>query len=516
MAKNLVAGIHRFYWRLRDGFSGPQILAFLPAMTLGAYWFGGEGLLIFFALALPAAFAIAGIFSGTGPAWSEARDKETNLRLKTVAEKALTEILANGETTGKTTAALAIELDDFSDIEAQYGRRAASSIMKSVAERVAFALRETDHVVRLGGPRFAVALSPVRRADLETLIQLCNRLQAEIAEPYSIDATRIFVTASIGFCLPDRAQSRSGSELLDNAIHAMELAAAHGPGSVRAYSNSLKARKRGSDMDHGEIIEALETGQIKPWFQPQVSTNTGELSGFEALARWDHPKKGVLLPRDFLPAISEMGLQERLCEIMVSRSMAALRHWDQSGYIVPCVAVNFSGEELSNPKLTEWIKWEIDRYELTPDRLCVEILEDVIAQSEDDVVVKNIQALSELGCPVDLDDFGTGHASIASIRRFSVHRIKIDRSFITRVDRDREQQNMVAAILTMAERLDIDTLAEGVETIGEHAILAQLGCAHVQGFSIARPMPFEATEQWMRQHRSKIQHAPTVGKSAGR
>ena len=514
MPKHSLAIVGQMVRRIRDAAAGPQLLAFLPAMTLGAYWFGGEGFLIIFALVLPAAFAVAGVFSGTGPAWTDARDRETNLRLKAAAEKALAETLANVSETGKTTAALAVELDDFSEIEGQYGRRAASSLLKNAAERLAYALRETDHLVRLDGPRFAIALSPVRRADLETLLQLATRLQAQLSEPFSVDATRVYLTASIGFCLPDRANSHSGAELLEKSIRALEQATANGPGSVRAFCKASKPQPLDGTINQNEIVEALETGQIKPWFQPQVSTDTGELTGFEALARWEHPQNGLILPKLFLPAIVEMGLAQRLCEIMVSRSLAALRHWDRANHRVSCVAVNFSGEELSNPKLTDWIKWELDRYELTPDRLCIEILEDVIARSDDDVMVDNIHSLSDLGCRIDLDDFGTGHASIASIRRFSVHRIKIDRSFVTRMDRDREQQNMVAAILTMAERLDIDTLAEGVETIGEHAILAQLGCRHVQGFAIARPMPFEATEKWMRQHRSKLPTPPAVGKSA--
>ncbi len=505
--------LRRFFNRLQEALHGPQLLAFLPAMTLGAYWFGGEGLLIFFALVLPAAFAIAGMFSGTGPAWSAARDRETDLHLRTVAEKALSETLASAPATGMTTAALAIELDGFADIERQYGRRAASSLMKRAAERLAGALRDGDHVVRLDGPRFAVALSPVRRADLETMIRLASRLQAAIAEPFSVDATRVFLTASVGFCLPDRAQARTGPALLDGALSALETALNHGPGAIRAHAPEEERPARTSRFSQSELAEALDSGQIRPWFQPQVSTDTGALTGFEALARWEHPEKGLVSPQDFLPALEDMGLQERLCEIMVSRSLAALRQWERAGHRVACVGVNFSQNELTNPKLCEWVSWELDRYELSPDRLCVEILENVIADTDDDLVVRNIQALSALGCRIDLDDFGTGHASIASIRRFSVNRIKIDRSFITRVDRDREQQNMVAAILTMAERLDIDTLAEGVETIGEHAILAQLGCGHVQGFAVARPMPLEATEQWMVQHRAKLPATPSVGKS---
>ena len=158
----------------------------------------------------------------------------------------------------------------------------------------------------------------------------------------------------------------------------------------------------------------------------------------------------------------------------------------------------------------EKIKWELDRFDLTPDRLAVEVLETVVALAPDDMITRNINALGALGCQIDLDDFGTGHASISSIRRFSVSRIKIDRSFVMKADRDPEQQRMIAAILTMAERLEVETLAEGVETVGEHAVLAQLGCDHVQGYGIARPMPFEQTLDWIVGHSAKLQDMPQI------
>ena len=163
----------------------------------------------------------------------------------------------------------------------------------------------------------------------------------------------------------------------------------------------------------------------------------------------------------------------------------------------------------------EKLQWELDRFELAPDRVTVEILESVVAEAENDTVVHNIAALSQLGCGIDLDDFGTGHASITSIRRFAVNRIKIDRSFVTKVDCDPVQQRMIAAILSMAERLELATLAEGVETIAEHAMLAQLGCSHVQGYSIARPMPFEETIAWLEHHRSKLAATPKLSRKIG-
>jgi EAL domain-containing protein (putative c-di-GMP-specific phosphodiesterase class I) len=174
------------------------------------------------------------------------------------------------------------------------------------------------------------------------------------------------------------------------------------------------------------------------------------------------------------------------------------------------VGVNFAGPELSNPKLVEKVKWELDRFDLAPERLAVEVLETVVASAPDDTITRNINALAQLGCRIDLDDFGTGHASIASIRRFSVSRIKIDRSFVIKADRDPEQQRMISAILTMAERLEVETLAEGVETVGEHALLAQLGCTHVQGFGIGKPMPFEQTLDWISNHTAKLEATPRI------
>jgi EAL domain-containing protein (putative c-di-GMP-specific phosphodiesterase class I) len=199
---------------------------------------------------------------------------------------------------------------------------------------------------------------------------------------------------------------------------------------------------------------------------------------------------------------------------MVYQSLLALTRWDKAGFSVPGVAVNFSKSELRNPSLPSKLKWELDRFDLAPDRLTVEILETVIAETDNDVIVANIAALSQMGCGIDLDDFGTGHASITSIRRFAVRRLKIDRSFVTKVDEDREQQKIVSAVLSMAERLGMETLAEGVETQGEHAMLAQLGCGHVQGFGIARPMPIEETLEWIARHLARLAGTPRIGKRA--
>ena len=222
-----------------------------------------------------------------------------------------------------------------------------------------------------------------------------------------------------------------------------------------------------------------------------------------------------MLPRNFLTTVYENDLNGQLGEIMLTQALAAMKAWRKAGHDVGVVSVNFSSQDLQDPKACEKVKWQLDRFEVAAENLCIEILENVVAVSDDDVIVKNIVEFSQMGCRIDLDDFGTGHSSIANIRRFSVDRIKIDRSFVTRIDRDREQQKVVTAVLVMAEQLELETLAEGVETLGEHAMLAQLGCNSVQGFSVARPMPVEDTIHWIDQHHQKLSKAPQIARSIG-
>lgn len=502
--------------RVRQLFVGPQLVAFLPAITLGSFWFGGEGVLLVVAVVLPAIFAVTGSFGFAKPR-KAGRDPITGLGGHVGLMKFLDQAIRVG--IGKDCdppICVLLEIDNRLGIEAQFGDNGQETILRACTDRIGATLRETDRMFSLAPGRFAIIVPKTPRVDLEAMIQMCGRLQDSLGQPIALDSTRVLLTATVGFCLPSRVPSETGAGFLDAAESALEEAQNAGPGSIRAFARGMRTKISVPDNVTTEVIKALENGQIRPWFQPQLSTHTGALTGFEALARWEHPEKGNISPAAFLPAIAEAGLFDRLGEVILFKSLSALREWDQAGLHVPNVAVNFSADELRNPRLFEKVKWELDRFEIPPERLVVEVLENVVAQSEDDTTTRNIAALSRLGCGIDLDDFGTGHASISNIRRFDVNRIKIDRSFVTRVDTDRDQQNMVSAILTMAERLELETLGEGVETHGEHAMLAQLGCGHVQGFSIARPMPFEETSAWIKDHAAKVPETPDFPRRAGK
>lgn len=486
-----------------------EIFVFLPAMTLAAFWLGGERVLILTALGAPLIFALTGsVKSYTGPAGLP--DALDGLSLRGHIVGNLDTILADGPVTGRTTACLVVQFDQMDQLIERFGRAAQTEVLASSAERICASLRSGDLVARLEGGGFAVALAPVRRLDIEVVVQLASRLQTALATPISLDGAKLYTSCSIGFCLAEGAVDRTGAGLLTSAQIAADEAQRHGPSALRAFTSDMARNRTDRDQLREEFERALDEGQIRPYFQPQISTHTGEITGFEALARWHHPVRGLIPPSDFLPMIEDAGLSERLGEVILFQSLTALTRWDRAGLNIPTVAVNFSAQELRNPLLAEKLKWELDRFEVDPQRLSIEILENVVAQTDNDILVSNIAALAKLGCGIDLDDFGTGHASITSIRRFAVRRIKIDRSFVTRLDLEREQQKMVSAILSMAERMGLETLAEGVETPGEHAMLAQLGCGDVQGFGIARPMPIDETLDWIARHRATARSIPKI------
>ncbi len=503
--QNALAGLTR---RARGGRLATGLLVLLPGIGYGVYQIWGEIGLAVVAVGAPIGYILVGLFPKE--VGSTTRPLRGGPLPRSLMEAKLDAMLRQSAGTGRSTACLVLEVDSFARVEAQLGRRGADLVTSRLSARLADCLRDDDLVGRFDGARYAVAVAPAHRVDLESMLQLSARLQDAVSTPLALDGSTLHLTASIGFCRPDAVPLVDGPVLVDAAEAALDEAVPHGPGGIRAYSVEMHRHRARHRTLITELERGVEEGQVCPWFQPQVCTDTGLVMGFEALARWIHPARGQILPGEFLDAAEAAGLMERIGEVVLEQSLSAITAWDRAGFLVPGVGVNFSEGQLSAPALADKIAWHLDRHGLEPRRLCVEILENVIARDPEDVVTKNITALSRMGCKIDLDDFGTGHASISSLRRFAVDRIKIDRSFVTRVDSDPEQRQMIAAILVMAERLSLSTVAEGVETAAEHALLAQLGCTCVQGFGIGRPMPMEDTFAWLRTQSEKISDLPSV------
>lgn len=348
-------------------------------------------------------------------------------------------------------------------------------------------LRATDILSPVEGG-LAVTLAPLGQLDLETMIPIAARLQRAATlgpQPMSV---------SVGFCLPELATARNGQALLQSARLAAEEARRHGPGAIRSFRAGM-ARDLIPHPRH--LLEAgLTDGQFIPFFQPQICARSGDLTGAEALARWQHPDKGLLSPAAFLDDLRQAGLSARLTMVMLTRSLIQLRKWDATGLTVPTVSLNLDAQDLADPMLPDHIAWELDRQDIPPHRLTVEVMETVLADG-DPVTVRGIDRLARMGCGVDLDDFGTGQAAIGQLRRLTIRRIKIDRSFTVGLESDADQRRVVTAILSMADRLGLETLAEGVESPAQADVLVNLGCGHLQGWAIGHPMQGEHFASWL-------------------
>ncbi|MHA6326150.1 EAL domain-containing protein [Roseivivax sp. CAU 1753] len=493
--------------------SGPQALAFLPALALTAHLIGGPWLMMALAAGFPVYLWRTG---GLNALHVRApRAAPPSFLDSAAAPLAADALLSDARDINQSAACILIDVGGLDHVALQLGSAAMRAAQDLCLIRIKAQLRPGDAAFRIGDARYLVLVGPAVHLDLEALLQLAARLQSGVEDPAALSETTHFLTGCLGLAHSRRiAADATGAGFLDAAEAALDEAHLHGTSAIRVWSPVLDRNVATRRMIRTDVVTALEQGQIEPWFQPQICTSTGRVSGVEALARWVHPERGVITPGQFLAALERSGRMMRLGEVMLSRSLAALHQWDRAGLDVPGVSINLAEADLKNPRLCERIKWELDRYDLTPDRLSIEVLETVLASSDECVVARNVAALSGFGCRIDLDDFGTGRAPIATLRRMPIQRIKIDRSFVTGIDEDAEQRRILTAILSLADRLGLDTLAEGVETTGQHALLAQLGCDYVQGYSIAKPMPADDFAAWLPAHEAHIADIPRLPRKA--
>lgn len=493
---------------------GPHMLAFLPAISLAGFWLGGEVLLLALALTIPLIYGLL-LTGDSAVALGSARGGG-DLVSMAMAQELAEHSFERARAAETHTACLLFEAEGLEAISRRMGEDVAETLRALFLHRLRETLRPEDSAMRIGDSRFMALIAPSLRLDLETLLALADRLQHALEEPATTDTGVHYLSVAVGFCGSSRLRKGAGgSDMLDCAQAALREAMDNAPSAIRPWSEGMRAERRARTALLSEVETALAKGQIQPWYQPQLCTSTGEISGVEALVRWLHPQHGIVPPARFLDALQESGRMEQLSDAVLHHSLTALRGWDQDGLRIPRVSINFSEVELRNPRLVDRLKWDLDRFGLPATRLGVEVLETVIAESSDGIIARNISALARIGCRIDLDDFGTGHASIGALRRVTVHRLKIDRSFVTRIDRSEDQRRMLAAILGLADRLGLETVAEGVESSGEHALLAQLGCDHAQGFGIARPMPAPQLADWARAQAQRIAAAQRLGRSNG-
>ncbi|MCF3972341.1 GGDEF domain-containing phosphodiesterase [Paracoccus salsus] len=375
-------------------------------------------------------------------------------------------------------------------LSAHLGKAGFGHLLVSLSVRLNRAIRPEDPVKIPETGIFAIVLTD--RSEAEAM-RVAQRLQGRAQQPLAVSGLSITPVLTGVLIHAEGARQADLDETIRNARCRLAQLGVDRLGGVSLFEHDPALE--GGDLP-ATVAEAAGTGQIVAYFQPQICCDSGRVTGFEALARWNHPTRGLLLPAAFMSRMVDAD-HKALTRRMIRQSIEALKFWDSQGCQVPTVSVNISNSELSDPDFANSLLWELDRQDVRPDRVVLEVLESVAPVTSGSEARQNLSLLTKAGCRVDLDDFGTGYASLDAIRQFGVNRIKIDRSFVMGCDIDPGQQRMILAILALAERLNISALAEGVETREEHGFLAQMGCDEVQGYAVARPMPLPETLQFL-------------------
>lgn len=388
-------------------------------------------------------------------------------------------------------AVLFIDLDEFKSINDTLGHATGDQVLRIVAGRLVSCVRANDTVSRFGGDEFAVLL---QGADAGEAVAGCTRMLGALSEAMDLRGRQIESLASIGVATHDAADSAEG--ILAAADAALYVAKARGKHRFEMFEPSMRAATLARAGLRAELEHAAERGELRVLYQPVVEIRSGDVVGFEALARWDRPHGMVLGPEQFIPLAEESGAIVGLGAWVLKEACRQARRWrDQTGHPLT-MAVNVSARQLLHPSFLDQVLSALDDAALEASALELEITESATVRATDSVISK-LDELKAAGVGLAIDDFGTGYSALSYLHRLPVDVIKIDRSFVSGLGRNTQDVAIIQAIVNLAGALGLQTVAEGVETLDQLEILSALGCSHAQGYNWKRPCPAEEVSAWM-------------------
>jgi len=417
------------------------------------------------------------------------RDPLTGLPNRTLFLDRLETAAAKAQRRASSIAVLFMDLDGFKLVNDTLGHAAGDELLQAVAARLAEATRSGDTVARLGGDEFAVLVDDLE--DRHQAERVAAHLLAAFQAGFSVAGRELHVSASIGIALGPSPDDPPGLMLRDADL-AMYRAKESRPGDYRVFSEDMRQELVERIELEKDLRFGIDDGELTVVYQPVIELTDHRLGGLEALVRWRHPTRGLLIPAEFLPTADEAGLMGAIDNWVLEEVCRQMATW-RSDFSVSRdmkVGVNLSGDQLSRVGLAQSIQARLDRHGLPATALFLEISETAIfgAGSRADDSIKN---LTDLGMQVALDDFGIGYSSLSRLRELPVGALKLDRSLVAGVDQDARLQAVFKGIVNLTRDLTIDIVAEGVETPGEDAFIRSTGCAHAQGYLYGRPMPAE-------------------------
>lgn len=396
---------------------------------------------------------------------------------------------------GEKVGILFIDLDRFKNINDSLGHTAGDQILRQTAARLSAAVRTDDTVARLGGDEFVVLLPRVR--DERSLAEVAIKLREELLLPYILEDMPLHLSPSIGIAVyPDDGDTPS--TLIKNADAAMYLAKEKGRNNYQFYTPVLNARTLDRLKLEYDLRSALEQGQFELHYQPQIVAGSKTLYGAEALVRWRHPERGLVPPNHFIPLAEEIGLIIPLGAWVIAEAARQVNAWHQTGFADLVVSVNISALQFHQAGFLAEVQGLLAQAGTQPSSLELELTESML-MSDMEVSIQVLQAFRDLGYRIAIDDFGTGFSCLNYLRRLPVNILKIDQSFVRDMQTDGASLAIVTSIIRLAESLGMETIAEGVETAEEVAVLASQGCRLMQGYHFSKPLPPAQFEVWLQQ-----------------
>ncbi|MDO9399062.1 MAG: EAL domain-containing protein, partial [bacterium] len=387
-----------------------------------------------------------------------------------------------------------LDLDHFKDINDTLGHSIGDTLLIELAKHLSLLLRAEDTVTRLGGDEFILLLPAV---DAHGAAHVAQKLLDAIAESYWVELHDLTLTASIGIALyPEDGEDLE--TLSKSADAAMYRAKQEGRQCYRFFTPEMQAHSERNLLLVNALRHALERGQLRLHYQPQVSMQDGHIIGAEALLRWQHPELGSVSPAEFIPVAEVSGLILPIGEWVLRCAVRQAKAWLEAGFAPLIIAVNLSAVQFRHPDLPELITRILDEEGLPPEYLELELTEGVAMNNPQEAIAV-MNNLHERGVRMSVDDFGTGYSSLSYLKKFKVYKLKIDQSFVRDISTDPEDKAIVSAIINLAKSLGLKTIAEGVETVAQQAFLREQGCHEMQGYLFSKPVPSEQFEALLKQ-----------------
>ncbi len=412
-------------------------------------------------------------------------DELTSLPNRVMLSQRLDQALSRHRRAGTQLAILFLDLDRFKVINDSLGHESGDVLLRQVADRLRTQSREGDTIARMGGDEFVVLIE--NYSNLSDISTRAQRLVEQLSAPYALGNNDCHVTVSIGISVFP-ADGGDAQALLKAADVAMYRAKDTGRDSYQFYSAAMNVHTVERLELESDLRRALERNEFLLYYQPKVEIATGLITGVEALLRWNHPRRGLVPPMEFIPLAEETGLIVPIGEWVLATACARIKEWQEHGLSKLDVAVNLSARQFADPTLLSKLTGIIRRSGLDPSSLELEITESVVMLHGESAVAL-LKQLKSLGVRIAIDDFGTGYSSLAYLKRFPIDTIKVDRSFIRDIPADSGDMQITRAIIAMAHSLRLRVVAEGVETAGQVKFLRSQRCDTVQGYYFHHPLP---------------------------